>query len=222
MTSMNIYRSLGEIDPELIARAAPDRMPRRKKTKAWIKWASLAAACLVLAVCIVPLWDALFGGSHGDAPVSNSFESLEDVHAVLGYDTLYAGLDLEKAAKSSIAVSFASMDAPDGAQANLEKPLQLLIRTTYPNGDATDTVHYYVIFNKDSVEDSYIGGYEEQGLTREVGGVTVHYSMIFDGATHGQAKFLYGGDLYVIDVISGGEEHTLDTYIGMVLDGLGR
>ena len=98
-----------------------------------------------------------------------------------------------------------------------EKP----IRATYPNGDAADTVHYYVIFNKDSVEDSYVGGYEEQGLTREVGGVTVHYSMIFDGATHGQAKFLYGGDLYVIDVISGGEEHTLDTYIGMVLDGLG-
>ena len=150
MTSMNIYRSLGGIDPELIARAAPDGVSRRKKTKAWIKWASLAAACLVLAVCIVPLWDALFGGSHGDAPVSNSFESLEDVHEVLGYDTLYAGLDLEKAGKSSIAVSFASCDAPDGSQADLEVPLQLLIRTTYPNGDTADTVHYYVIFNKDS------------------------------------------------------------------------
>ena len=83
MTSMNIYRNLGGIDPELIARAAPDEVSRRKKTKAWIKWASLAAACLALAVCIVPLWDALFGGSHGDAPVSNSFESLEDVHEVL-------------------------------------------------------------------------------------------------------------------------------------------
>ena len=222
MTSMNIYRSLGGIDPELIARAAPDGATRRKKNKAWIKWASLAAACLALAVCVVPLWDALFGGSHGNAPVSTTFESPEAVHKVLGYDTLYAGLDLEIATKSSISVSFASYDAPDGAQADLEEPLQMLIRATYQNGDTTDTVHYYVIFNKDSVEDSYIGGYEEQGLTREIGGVTVHYSMILDGATHGQAKFLYGGDLYVIDVISGGDDHTLDTYIGMVLDGLGR
>lgn len=222
MTSMNIYRCLGGIDPELIARAAPAEIPRKKKKKGWIKWASLAAACLALVICIVPVWDALFGGTHGDAPVSNSFDSLEDFHEVLGYDTLYAGLDLDKTSKCSIAVSFASYDAPDGSQADLENPLQLLIRTAYPNGDTTDTVHYYVIFNKDSVEDSYIGGYEEQGLTKEFGGVTVHYSMIQDGAAHGQAKFLYGGDLYVIDVISGGDDHTLDTYIGLVLDGLGE
>lgn len=222
MTSMNIYRCLGGIDPELIARAAPAEIPRKKEKKDWIKWAFLAAACLALVICIVPVWDALFGGTHGDAPVSNSFDSLEDVHKVLGYDTLYAGLDLDKTSKCSIAVSFASYDAPDGSQAGLENPLQLLIRTTYPNGDTTDTVHYYVIFNKDSVEDSYIGGYEEQGLSKEFGGVTVHYSMIQDGATHGQAKFLYGGDLYVIDVISGGDDHTLDTYIGLVLDRLGE
>ena len=222
MTSMNIYRCLGGIDPELIARAAPAEIPRKKKKKDWIKWASLAAASLALVICIVPVWDALFGGTHGDAPVSNSFESLADVHEVLWYDTLYAGLDLDKTSKCSIAVSFASYDAPDGSQEDLENPLQLLIRTAYPNGDTTDTVHYYVIFNKDSVEDSYIGGYEEQGLSKEFGGVTVHYSMIQDGATHGQAKFLYGGDLYVIDVISGGDDHTLDTYIGLVLDGLGE
>ena len=222
MTSMNIYRCLGGIDPELIARAAPAEIPRRKKKKDWIKWVSLAAACLALVICIVPVWDALFGGTHGDAPVPNSFDSLEDFHEVLGYDTLYAGLDLDQTSKCSIAVSFASYDAPDGSQADLENPLQLLIRTAYPNGDTTDTVHYYVIFNKDSVEDSYIGGYEEQGLSKEVGGVTVHYSMIQDGATHGQAKFLYGGDLYVIDVVSGGDDHTLDTYIGLVLDGLGE
>ena len=174
MTSMNIYRCLGGIDPELIARAAPAEIPRKKKKKGWIKWASLAAACLALVICIVPVWDALFGGTHGDAPVSNSFDSLEDFHEVLGYDTLYAGLDLDQTSKCSIAVSFASYDAPDGSQADLENPLQLLIRTAYPNGDTTDTVHYYVIFNKDSVEDSYIGGYEEQGLTKEFGGVTGH------------------------------------------------
>ena len=39
MTSMNIYRCLGGIDPELIARAAPAEIPRRKKKKGWIKQA---------------------------------------------------------------------------------------------------------------------------------------------------------------------------------------
>ena len=47
---------------------------------------------------------------------------------------------------------------------------------TYPNGETTDSVDYYIIFNRDSVDDSYIGGYEEQGLTKEVNGITVHRS----------------------------------------------
>ena len=48
--------------------------------------------------------------------------------------------------------------------------------------------------------------------------MTVHYSLIQDGAMHGQAKFVYEGNLYVIDVNSWGNEYNLDTYIDMVLN----
>lgn len=113
--------------------------------------------------------------------------------------------------------SFIRVKGLQTTQANLEKPLQLKIRATYPNGETTDSVDYYIIFNRDSVDDRYIGGYEEQGLTKEINGITVHYSLIQDGAMHGQAKFLYEGNLYVIDVLSSGDKYNLDTYIDMVL-----
>ncbi len=49
MTNKNIYRSLGGLDPELIAKAAPAEKVQNKKRNGWVKWASLAA-CLCLVV----------------------------------------------------------------------------------------------------------------------------------------------------------------------------
>ena len=217
MTNKNIYRSLGGLDPELIMKAAPADKVQKKKKNTWVKWASLAAACFALVICAIPIMNLVLGGSHGDAPVSNTYNSIEEVHNALGYDTLYSKLDLDESNTKQILISYDSINGENGMEADLEKPLQLLIRATYPNGETTDSVDYYIIFNRDSVDDSYIGGYEEQGLTKEINGITVHYSLIQDGAMHGQAKFVYEGNLYVIDVNSWGNEHNLDTYIDMVL-----
>ena len=93
-----------------------------------------------------------------------------------------------------------------------------MIHSSYDYGEFIDMVDYNVLFNKASVDDSYIGGYVEQGLTKEINGVTVHYCLFeSNGRMHGQAKFLHDGNLYVIDVKSSGTEHTLDTYLNMVL-----
>ena len=218
MTNKNIYMSLGGLDPELIMKAAPAEKVQKKKKNSWVKWASLAAACFALVICAMPIMNLIFGGSHGEAPVSNTYDSIEEVHSALGYDTLYSKLELVESNIKNISISYDPVNGDSGLQANLEKPLQLKIRATYPNGETTDSVDYYIIFNRDSVDDSYIGGYEEQGLTKEINGITVHYSLIQDGAMHGQAKFLYEGNLYVIDVNSWGNEHNLDTYIDMVLN----
>lgn len=49
MTSKNIYRSLGGLDPELIAKAAPAEKAQKKNT--WVKWGALAAClCLVIGI----------------------------------------------------------------------------------------------------------------------------------------------------------------------------
>ena len=216
MTNKNIYMSLGGLDPELIMKAAPAEKVQKKN--AWIKWTSLAAACFALVICAMPIMNLIFGGSHGEAPVSNTYDSIEEVHSALGYDTLYSKLELVESNIKNISISYDPVNGDSGLQANLEKPLQLKIRATYSNGETTDSVDYYIIFNRDSVDDSYIGGYEEQGLTKEINGITVHYSLIQDGAMHGQAKFLYDGNLYVIDVNSWGNQYNLDTYIDMVLN----
>ena len=218
MTNTDLIRAMGGIDPRLIAEAAPDVRQKKPVRKAWMKWASLAAACLALVIGAFPIMDFILGGSYSDVPVSHNYNSLEEVHNALGFDTLYSKLDLGQTNTRKISLSCASINGDNGLQANLEKPLQLQIRATYPNGEATDRVDYYIIFNRDSVDDSYVGGYEEQGLTKEINGITVHYSLIQDGAMHGQAKFLHEGNLYVIDVNSGGNEYNLDTYMNMVLD----
>lgn len=56
MTSMNIYRSLGGLDPDLIAKAAPAEKARKKKRNTWIKWVSLAAcfALIVGGIAVMP------------------------------------------------------------------------------------------------------------------------------------------------------------------------
>ena len=43
MTNKNIYRNLGNLDPTLIAKAAPDEKVIIQKKNTWVRWASLAA-----------------------------------------------------------------------------------------------------------------------------------------------------------------------------------
>jgi DNA-directed RNA polymerase specialized sigma24 family protein len=54
------------------------------------------------------------------------------------------------------------------------------------------------------------------GDGREIGDVTVHYSEIFDGSYHSQAKFVWGGDLYVIDVTSKEDIHDIQEYLDRI------
>ena len=49
MTNKNIYMSLGGLDLELVAKAAPTEKVTRKKNSIWLKWISIAA-CLFLII----------------------------------------------------------------------------------------------------------------------------------------------------------------------------
>lgn len=174
---------------------------QKKKTNQFLKWGSFAA-CVVLVLCFIPIANLIFDGSHGDAPVNVEYNNIDDAHRQLGSDTLLVGLDYDVATTKSILVSY--NDDGEG-NAVFSEPQQLLLRQTYDFGNGVVNADLYVLFNKEDVNESYIGGYEEQGLTKEVNGITVYYSNIFDGANHTQAKFIYEGNLYVIDAISSGE-----------------
>ncbi|MGM9643439.1 MAG: hypothetical protein ACI3XI_09545 [Eubacteriales bacterium] len=53
MTNKNIYRSLGGLDPELIAKAAPAEKVQKKKKNDWVKWVSIAACFVLVAGSIL-------------------------------------------------------------------------------------------------------------------------------------------------------------------------
>lgn len=79
MTNKNIYRSLGGLDPELIAKAAPAEKVQKKKKNAWVKWASMVA-CLALIVS-ASLWLFLPGlGTSENSAIYTSIK-LSDVYS---------------------------------------------------------------------------------------------------------------------------------------------
>ena len=203
MTEKDILRAMGGIDSALIL----DAEKPLKKTN-WLKWASIAAGfCLIVYLGF--MMKIAFTGANAPGPVSIQYDSIAEMNEALGRETLYSDDNIENA--FNISVSYTD----DGTgNADLSHPNQALIRAS--DGDVT--VFYYVIFNRDSVDKSYVGGYREQNLRREIGGVTVHYSKTFDGKYYeNQAKFVYGGDLYVIDFISQEDTHDIMDYIESIL-----
>lgn len=203
MTEKDILRAMGGIDPDLILDAEKPR-----KNSNWLKWASIAAGfCLIIYLGF--MMKIAFTGANAPGPVSIQYESIAEMNEALGRETLYSDDNIENA--FNISVSYTD----DGTgNADLSHPNQALIRAS--DGDVT--VFYYVIFNRDSVDKSYVGGYREQNLRREIGDVTVHYSKTFDGKYYeNQAKFVYGGDLYVINFISQEDTHDIMNYIEKVL-----
>lgn len=59
MTNKNIFRELGGLDPDLIAKAAPD-VARKSKHKTFVKWGSIAACFMVMvmaATLIIPMFN---------------------------------------------------------------------------------------------------------------------------------------------------------------------
>lgn len=217
MTRERFFDALDAIDIDIVedfvlTDNALEKRSEHKKPK-YLKWTALAA-CLVLVVCFVPFIKNIFTPSHVSSPVTVRYDSFEELSVVLPYNNFYKALDSENANTVSIGMSYAS--DKDG-NAITTQPLQLKIRQTYECENYTDTVDFYIIFGKTDVNESYIAGYEEQGLTKEINGITVHYSMIDDGAKHAQGKFIYEGNLYVVDVLSGGSEYVLDEYLYKVI-----
>jgi hypothetical protein len=202
MTEKDILRAMSGIDSALIL----DAEKPRKKT-GWLKWAAVAAGfCLIVYLGF--MMKIAFTGANATGPVLIEYGSIAEMNEALGRETLYSDDIIENVLYISVSYT------DDGTgEADLSRPNQARIHTN--NGGIT--VNYYVIFNRDSIKKSYIGGYEEQELRREINGITVHYSKIFDGTYHSQAQFLYGGDLYVIDVTSKEDIHDIQDYIDRIL-----
>jgi len=217
MTREKFIYALDSLDIDIIEDfVITDNALKKKKRTGKRKYIGLAAlaACLLIASFSLPMIVNTFTPSHATAPVTVRYNSFEELSAALPYNIFYKALESENANTTRISMSY---ESDKEGNAITSEPLQLLIRQTYEYETHTDTVDFYIIFGRTNVDESYIGGYEEQGLTKEINGTTVHYSMIDDGAKHSHAKFVRDGNLYVVDVLSDGEEYVLDKYLKKVL-----
>jgi len=206
MTEKDILRAMSGIDAALIL----DAEKSRKKT-GWLKWAGVAAGfCLIVYLGF--MMKIAFTGANAPGPTNFYYDSFAEMNAAIGKDTLYNDANTAFAESETVSISISCYEDENG-NVDVRDPNQL--KATLSGGGIR--VSYYILFGKDNVKASYIGGYEEQKLRREINGITVHYSKIYDGSYHSQAKFIYDGDLYVIDVTSKEDIHDINDYIDRIL-----
>ena len=141
-------------------------------------------------------------------PLSMDYSSIQAAHSALGFSTLYENISLNGSDQTNINIVYQSDFSKPDEEITLGTPREMLVQASYTTGDIIDIVDYYIIFGANSVDDSYIGGYSEQGRRKEVEGITVHYSVFESGsAVHAHAKFVYEGNLYVIHVKTLGRKY---------------
>lgn len=206
MTEKDILRAMSGIDAALILDAEKPR-----KETGWLKWAGVAAGfCLIVYIGF--MMKIAFTGANAPGPTNFYYNSFAEMNAAIGKDTLYNDVNTALAESETVSISISCYEDENG-NVDVRDPNQL--KATLSGGGIK--VSYYILFGKDNVKKSYIGGYEEQKLRREINGITVHYSKIYDGSYHSQAKFVWGGDLYVIDVTSKEDIHDIQDYIDRIL-----
>lgn len=229
MTQEILMDAITAMDGELLDEALQERaslLPRasRKIKPLAVKRMGLAA-CLALALLVVPYAKLVFSGSHTSDRFSERYHSVSSVEQALGQDILLEPLEeaLRPAIDPSILINSpsnitVSYTHKGGAPSMLKARYNAIEADNSLDTDDPETrVELYILFGHDDLNDSYVGGYEEQGLAKQYGDITVVYSLIQDPLMHGQAKFLYGGDLYVLDVQSTGDRHFLMKYLDILL-----
>ena len=209
MTEKDILRAMGGIDSALIISADPE-VPRKKPNLK--KWTTLAACFCLIAALAVGYYNVVLRGANAPGPTIFYYGSFAEMNAAIGKDTLYNDENTAFAESEAISISISCFEDESG-NVDVRDPNQL--KATVHNGAVR--VDYYILFGRDNVKKSYVGGYEEQKLRLEKNGITVHYSKIFDGSYHSQAKFVHEGDLYVIDVTSQEDIHDIEDYIVKIL-----
>lgn len=208
MTEKDILRAMSGIDAALILGA--EKVPKKVN---WKKWTGVAACFFLIAFVAVGYYNVVLRGANATGPTNFYYNSFAEMNAAIGKDTLYNDANTAFAESETVSISISCYEDENG-NVDVRDPNQL--KATLSGGGIR--VSYYILFGKDNVKKSYISGYEEQKLRREINGITVHYSKIYDGSYHSQAKFVWGGDLYVIDVTSKEDIHDIQDYIESILE----
>lgn len=156
MTGENIFRSMRDIDPQLILDAAPDAPQKKKVNRTWVKWTSLAA-CLALIIMSVPALIHIFNPSEVDDPAYKTehyFGSYAELCEVLPSDSIVANIpNSENATIESYAV-FEGDQIGDGVDFNDYRNFSYLnVDVSYTDGTG---VNVYCTFKSGKSTKEYV------------------------------------------------------------------
>ncbi len=209
MRAENILDAMQNIDIRLILEADPTASPR--KSFNWLKWIPIAA-CFCLIASIVGFYaTVVFGGAQSPAPGNPDatpppfcvkYQSFEELSAAIGKETLFNGSSLDLT-DSEIILTFDENDRSKPHHAEI----------------ASANTLYYILLGCQDIDNPY-GGFEKPGQSLDIGGVTVYYSEYFaDDLYRSHAKFVYDGDLYVIDNNSPSDDFDIIAEVTKILGG---
>lgn len=199
MTSENVFRSMRDIDPQLILDAAPD-MPQKKKSKTvWIKRTSLAA-CFLLVIMCVPALIHIFNPPEVDDPTYETvhyFGGYSELCSVLPNESIVANIpDSENATIKSYAV-FEDVQIGDGTDFNDYRNFSYLnVDVSYIDGTG---VNIYCTFKSEKTTKEYV---ESKPLTYPPDSTSV--------------TTVYGYDVYCADYWVENEGNTVRAYTAVL------
>lgn len=152
MTGENIFRSMRDIDTQLILDAAPDMPQKKKVNRTWVKRISLAA-CLALVIMCVPTMIHIFSPSEiGDpkAGVQYEFSDYSELYCALPAENIIANIPNSKGAMIS-----AYVICPEGTTdyANYDNYSYLNVDVSYT--DSTG-VNIYCTFKSEKSTKEYV------------------------------------------------------------------
>ena len=206
MNKEQLTDAITELDTDILDRyfiIKRNLKEKKRKGKIWLQGTSLAA-CLALIFTIT--WAVTRQKPSDDTPISIRYTSLEEAHKALGYETLYAKLNLENAALTDISISYAPMDNSGEPEADATAPLVLKINASYsvPGQTLTTSPHYvyYCVAFNSGYMDEELAKHAEKMEMKVINGTFVQYYLIREydptqDLTIGECvRFSNGGDQY--------------------------
>lgn len=159
MTSEKLFRAMRDIDPQLITDAAPDERTPKKSSRAWIKWASIAA-CLALVIMCVPALVHIFDPSGVDDPAygaEHRFDSYAELCGVLPSGSILANIPNSEAATITSYAVLRDVQPDDGAELNDHRNFSYLnVDVTYPDGTG---VNIFCTFRSGKTAKEHVNGH---------------------------------------------------------------
>ncbi len=188
---------------------------KRKKKKRRYATVIGAVACLMLVFVAMPWYIMIGEVAYGNENmVDIKYNQISDAEMVMNYKTLYTNLNLDKP------VIYVTYRGKDGV-ADYSQPKSLKVSIDTSEGKLIEHVTLYTFFGKSSL-DGLVSEYTENVEEKKVFGYDIRFSKRQNkGSYYVQARFLYDGNLYIIDVANMNPDKPvskiLDSYLEKIL-----